>query len=186
VNDELKQLREQLEQATSPHSSADETLDEETARLHEGWHALGSLLEEVDAAGERPLRLEKPWQQPRHRGRWLVVAALSASVVIAAGIGWRVWQSSMDDGAIPAEQQIATTDQKPATPLEKTQPTQKGPPPETEVAELAWDDSLDDRIASIGLQVSHVRVNGSSSTSTYESIGLELEQMERDISDGKL
>ncbi len=87
MNDESKRLQEILERATASGDQMPADLDAETSSLREGWLALGKLLEDAQVASGQSLdRWQVTLRPAPQRWRLAVVAAVAASLLVAAGL----------------------------------------------------------------------------------------------------
>lgn len=56
------------------------------------WKSLDAAMDGAERT-QAPTIQASPEHQPRHRQRWLIVASLAASALLAAGIGWHRLQT---------------------------------------------------------------------------------------------
>jgi hypothetical protein len=199
MTDELRQLEQRLEQATAQCSRSEAPLEPETAALREGWLAFGELLEAAQEVSQQ--RLPSPpapttsWCPPQAgegssaasvlpqagvRSRWLPITmvALAASVLIALVVAWHV--GSMKPIAIPSVPEIAKSHPAPPAPAGKQTPIAA-----VEV-EIAWDDSLDQKIEQTGWEVAQVQQDWLAAAAPSGLVQYQLEQVKKDIEDSPL
>lgn len=176
MNTEHEPYESQLERATSADPLVDEKLDEETARLREGWLALASLLEEAEAESQEPFRLvQKPWEKRRSFQHWRLVGVLAGSVVLFM-IVWNSLGSSPGPDAKPSGREMSA--------VEKTAPakvlvTEK-------IQDLAWDDALDESFARVAYQVIRVRHGWTTSTMDCDLLEFRVKQLQNEINHNTL
>jgi len=182
MNDELRKLERQLEQATAGRDSPKAALDSQAASLREAWLAFGQLLE---AATSTPSASPgaMPWAPPRVHRRWLLPAALAlaASLLVALTVAWGVRGHGPPAGPGGAAKELASSGGKEATPA----PEPTGPALLPDV-ELAWDDTLDSEIASAGRAVVSVRHDWLGRADGSSAVRYGLRQLDEDLRDSPL
>ena len=188
MNDDPRELRRRLEQATARAGSDESPLEPETAALRAGWLALGELLEaEQRSSPPRPLgegpgvRAAGIGTRLTRRRRWLpiAIAALAASLLIAVSVTWHA------------------RGLKPAT-VPSTQPSdfaQNGAKPDAAVndgstaagdLELAWDSSLDREIEQAGQKIMQLRQDQLASAAVSDRLQYQLEDLSKDLEESPL
>ena len=152
MSDEFDKLQRQLEQATAPDCPAESRLDAETASLREGWLALAELLKAAEPASEEPLELRAPLMPVRRVGPKAVgLVALAASLLVAVSVAGRWIRSDRAGGSGSLSEHalsgVISTDREPVGP---------GPgqiEPASLADRFAWDDPLDQQIASVAQEL---------------------------------
>ena len=194
MSDELEKLRRQMEQATAPEVPPDAGLDAETESLRRTWLALGQLLEASQPAADRPLELRPMPRRTGHLGRKLAAAAtLAASLALGVVVAWALIERAQTDGPASPARKVAS----PESPQEAELPTDTGPSPvqeqplpqtvdRDETIRLAWDDSLDDRIAEMGQEVARAQQDWDGLDDTLGTVWQGLEEIEEDIQNDTL
>jgi hypothetical protein len=211
VNDEMRELQARLERATSRGNVGSDALDAETAALREGWLALGQVLESAETGlassfekrcrekagtGSLPAvvspTLPPTGSEPvpislrrRRAGLLPLLIAAAVIVLVAATIAWQsqFWPSPDGAGATPGP--MAKTAERPTPkPQEAVVPA----PPEKPAAipsavEIAWDDSLDSEIASVGRAVVRVDQEWHALADASSAVQYQLQQLSQEFGD---
>ena len=207
MNDEMRELQARLEKATARRGAGQSDPDVETAALREGWLALGQVLENAEAGlepsfekkcrektgtGSLP-RAVSPTLPPdgsepvsvssrSRRVRLLpLLIAAAAVVLVAVTIAWQLRDvGDIDDGG-PAPGEIAKTTQGPSVPKSKEpvvpSPKEKPAAVPSPAVEIAWDDSLDSEIASVGQAVMRVEQDWLTLADASIAVQYQLQQM---------
>ncbi|MBN2023116.1 MAG: hypothetical protein JW809_10015 [Pirellulales bacterium] len=180
MNPDRKQLERRLERATAARLAPGETLDPETAALREGWLAWTRLLDgacpdlRASEKGTVPLARANGFSSRRFRGGWQTFVAAAAAASIAAVLGVT--------GLVTPNRQAG-----PVGPAAETFTGSPGATAATPAAsDLAWDDGLDDAIASFGQALIEARRSPSRLDGSFDAIQRRLQQMEQDLSDQEL
>ena len=186
MNDETDKLRRQLEAATAPGDVPEETLVAETASLRQGWLALGRLLD----AAERPLSESgRGWRVPvakRPRRRLVTLVAVAASLLVAVTVAWVFRAMRPADPPLPSPEQTASNEKAPLPEgPDRTKVVQQRQTP-SKVAELQWDDSLDEQLVSAGQALVRVQQQWSSQGGGFDYLRDGLNQIEEDFNDDSL
>ena len=186
MNDETDKLRRQLEAATAPGDVPEETLDAETGSLRQGWVALDRLLEAAEGPLSEPGR---GWRVPvarRPRRRLVTLVAVAASLLVAVTVAWVFRAMRPADAPLPSPEQIAS-DKKtpPVAEPDRTHVAQQEQAP-SKVAELPWDDSLDEQLVSAGQALVRVQQQWSSQGGSFDYVRQGLYQIEEDFDDDSL
>ena len=190
MNDDLRKLERQLEQATAGRDAPRAALDPQTASLREAWLAFGQLLE---AATSTPAASPgaMSWTPPREHRRWLVPAALAlaASLLVGLTVAWGVRGHGPFARPGGAAIEVASNGGKEATPDPEATPPAVSPadsPADSPAAELAWDDTLDSEIASAGRAVVSVRHDWLGLAEGSSAVRYGLRRLEEDLRDSPL
>jgi len=183
VSDDLKRLHDRLDRATAAECSLDSVEDTETARLREGWLALGQLLEAAYPAPAEPLELPQPAERKASvRRRLAGAAAVAAALLIGVTLVWTLYGNGVSGGASrPTELAVAG-----AEPVEPSVagPSQVSPLPVA--GELDWDDPLDDEIALAAQEVVRIQQDWSLLDDPFGPVHRGLDEMEEDLSQSPL
>ena len=189
MNDETDKLRRQLEAATAPGDVPEETLDAETGSLRQGWVALDRLLE----AAEGPLSEPGPrWRAPvaRRPRRWrpatVAAVAVAASLLLALALAWSLRARRSGDVPLPSPKQIASPIPAPPAPQPVRTPAAEPKRTPSELAELEWDDSLDEQLVSAGEALVRVQQQWYAQGSDIDYVRYGLNQIEEEFNDGSL
>jgi hypothetical protein len=154
MSSEFDELQQQLAQATARDVGDGCHLDGHTEQLRDSWLAFGQLLEAADRDCPavavdlpRPLRVEGL--------RWAAMVAVAASVALVIGVAWNLSQDTTRSlGGSPTAVAVRVESSPSSAALEPGAVAAESP---TLDPELAWDDSLDDRLqaASLALWQAH-------------------------------
>jgi hypothetical protein len=188
MNDDLRQLARQLEQATAGPDAPKAALDPQTASLREAWLAFGQLLE---AATSTPGALPEamPWTPPRGHRRWLLPAALAmaASLLVALTVAWGVSGHGPLAGPGGAPKEVASNGGKHIGPTPAPEPISPTVSPAAAPAvELAWDDTLDSEIVSAGRAVVSVGHDWLGRAAGSTAVPYGLSQLNEDLRESPL
>ncbi len=188
MSDHPEKLRRQMEQATAPELSPDASLDAQTQSLRRTWLAFGQLLEEGQPEADRPLELGPMPRRARHTGwKLAAAAALAASLVVGVVLAWALIARTWTGGPASPAREVALPD-SPQDTEPSTVPEQ--PAPQTvdrdETVQLAWDDSLDDRIAQVGQEVARSQQGWYGLDDTSGTVWQGFEEIEEDMQDDTL
>lgn len=180
MTDDLGQLERRLELATARHCPAGDSLEPETAGLRAAWLALGEVLEAAQPQVELPLKRLPPLPAKPHR-RWLAatVAAMAASVLIAATVTWYVRRTMPEATVPPSRGAIANNEQTPSAPAKKTATT-------VHDTEFAWDDSLDQEIALAGQAIALAQRDQLASAAASNRVQYQMETLNKELDDSPL
>ena len=187
MNDEMRELQRQLEAATAPDNVPEGNVDAETSSLRRGWLGLGQLLDAAEATLAEPSgRWQVPVRRKARRGHLAMVAVLAASLLVAVTIAWLVRRPGTAGTPIPASGALAAGSKTPgpkSTDRPKSPSTQQAP---RAGAELEWDDSLDEQLASAAEAVMSVQQTWHPSAGSVDTIWYGLQQVEDDFDSGSL
>ena len=179
MNQDFYKSAENLEKATAPGDKIDASLDAETASLREGWLALGKLLETAEAETQGPPVLHYSNIEDSPRRRWqfglkqmVVLAALAASLLIAAAAGLSLLRNDKEIIKQTTEAEIARHDAK----LQESI-VNNG---------LDWDDSLDTEIAAAGSEMQRIQTDWYASTDSAAAIYYRLNAIQQDLNENTL
>ena len=180
MSDELSELYRRLTAATAPDCPAHLLADAETAALREGWLALGELLEAAQPTLDGPVAIIEPPQR-RMPVRWSLVAAaaVAASVLLGMMLVWQLGEGNRRGGTSSPSGELARGVEESDAPSEPLRPM----PTEDE---LAWDDPLDDQIASAGQQIVHLQQDWDSLDDVFGPVYHGLEEMEDELDESTL
>lgn len=180
MSDELNELERRLERATAAECPSEPILDAETASLREGWLALGQLLEAVRPQLEQPLQLPEP-ARPKPLVRWRLagVAAVAASILVGLTLVWKSIGTSRPSTPSSVSEASAVEAEQPLPARRTTQLA-------SVADELAWDDSLDQQIASAAQAVVRIQQDWYHLDYAFGPVYHGLEQMEEDFDQGAL
>ncbi len=175
-----KTVEQRLEAATSADVPSDAIRDEQTARLREGWQAMGEMLEAAYPATDRAIPLPSmplpamPREKLGRRRRCAGLIAAAAAVVACVAVGWGVWW--MNRPGVGSRGQIAKPVESPKT----TVPIEI--PNDVPVAnDFAWDDELDERLAVAGRGVAGIRDEWDDLDNSFDAVYDGLQQIQEDI-----
>jgi hypothetical protein len=180
VSDEVNELRRRLTAATAADCPAHLLSDAETAALREGWLALGELLEAAQPTLDEPVRLRQPPPRRVPAGwRLAGAAAVAASVLLGTMLVWQGVDSNRRGGTPSPSGGLARGVEEPDAPSEPLRPM----PTEDE---LAWDDPLDDQIASAGQQILRLQQDWDYLDDAFGPVYHGLEEMEDELDESTL
>jgi len=182
VSDELNKLQRRLERATAPEQPVDPPEDAETAALGEGWLALGQLLEAAEPWQE-PFELRKQTERTRHVGwRSVVAAATAASFLIGVALAWKLTGGGAPGSEARPSGTVAVNVQQEGGLI--VSPERTGS--ESPMADMGWDDPLDQQIASVGQEVVRVQQDWYGADDAFGPVYRGLEQMDEDLAESSL
>lgn len=189
MTDEMKDLQNRLEQATSRDCPNEGSLDADVAALRAGWLALGELLETAQAQAESRLpRLPPPpAQQRRSRRLPVALAALAASLLVGAAVAWSLRTAAPVSSPVPGPSEIAVKETKPAALASKPTPTVT-PNRKTIVSRKIepWSDTLDQEIEMAGRAIRHAGQDQFASVGNAGRVEYQLESLRKDFEDNAL
>ena len=197
MNDELRKLEHQLEQATpfpgeGAESSPDVLLDCQTASLREGWLIFGQLLEAAQPTPDEPLKLAAfsshgtmgpaaTRRSPHAQGSRAVVSVVAASLLIGVTLMWSVLETTSSNLMVKPSKPVPPT-------AEDTESNVVQPQHAIELTEvdLQWDDPLDQQIARAGQELTRVEQDWYYVDDAFASVSYALEQTGEEIDDNTL
>ena len=180
MSDELSELQRRLTAATARECPEHLLSDAETAALREGWLALGGLLEVAQPTLDEPVRLRQPPERRPHvRWRLAGAAAVAASVLLGITLAWQWAKGNRGVGTSSPPEGLAAGVEESDGPWERLRPM----PTE---AELAWDDPLDDQIASAAQQIAHLQQDWDYLDDVFGPVYHGLEEMENELDESTL
>jgi hypothetical protein len=145
MQDSIEQQLRELERITSARPLPPDESDPEVLALHESWSRLSGLLAAADESWDAD-QFARTVRPPRTVA-WARILALSAAVAATLALcTWSFWPAK---SSLPSANSSATVAQAvPSSPPAATQSTEPARPNMTD-AELAWDDTLDDRLSEL-------------------------------------
>lgn len=181
MNAESQRLLQQLEQATAAGNVPLPEMDAETAALRQGWLRLTQLLEAAAADEDPKVILARPPFSPTSpRRKSLAIAALAASALLLVVAGWMSRNELAPRGAV---EQVAQD--QPLVPPRERAAHGKSPGPQT-ADELAWDDTLDERLAQAQLAMEALRLESRGPEMRMELLQNQLRTIENEVQTGSL
>jgi hypothetical protein len=174
----------ELERATSIAPVAPAELDPETAQLREGWLRLTQLLDAADEAWDsqafaHQIELPKPalWQRPL-----ALCGALAASLLVCALAAW-LHSARTNDPTTLRNTSVAQVE-----PPEQPQASEVTAPANSTMSheELAWDDTLDERLTNLHGALATVRGSSFMNDSRMSVLSTQLRQIATEIEAGSL
>ena len=174
MNDETRELQHRLERATAAECLPQESLEPETASLREGWLALGQLIETAQPALDRPLPLRRAG--PKKTLRWRKAVAMAASLAIGVALAWGLTAKYAADPTQPAREMAAASGVSEKNVIAQVDP----------IAELEWDDSLDDQIAMVGWEIIQVQGDRYCLDDAFRPLWESIDRMEQEIENSTL
>lgn len=180
-----RRLEQQLLSATSGASLSNDDSDEETHSLHAAWRALHESLQsietDVDEAGliERALgdqtTVDPSSAAPRiaRRALWWEAAVALASVAVLLLVASATWKLAWRSADAPA--------QVVEVPAPQTSPTA-----DSTLDKLAWDDALDEQLASAEQAIVQTRLSWSSAGYALDAFDNRLDDLQQEIDQGSL
>jgi hypothetical protein len=201
---DLGRLHELLNRATAPADEASDVLDAEAASLRRGWLELGRLIED-DERGSSAAEAKdlEPIRQARQSSRsdspaqpiawspWLI-AAVAASVLIAASMTMIVRRIGAGADLQPNPQQIAHDEKSPRDASAGALLTRGAPAPENSSGRRRsapdrwqWGDSVDDDITAVSQATLLAQQDWYAQSSRIGAVQNGLYELENEMEQGK-
>ncbi len=199
MNEDSDKLLAELEAATGAIAPQHDAHDQQTQALREGWLALGRVLEAAETVLPEPV---ESWRAapplPARRFRPAVLISLCASISAAVALALVVWALSTEGPNRPTGSEIASargsTDPPaphplpgqtgPGSPASGRQPSE--PAPASDVAELRWDDPLDDQIISVTQALVQIERDWASTGGHLDRVRDGLQNLDSEMGQGTL
>jgi hypothetical protein len=185
MTDDLKKLEQCMMQATAPCDAAQDAVDAETDSLRLGWFAFGELLEATGPkSAPQPPWLSLPPARQR-ASRWpIATACLAATVLIAVVISLLTNDLTPTADLPTSGTNVAGNSGKGHGIVQPNLAEESSTP--LGDAELAWDDSLDNRIESAADDILQAQQDQFALASTSIVIQDQLESLKWDIEESPL